>query len=277
MNQDHDDLHYELLVSRNHLYIEDTVQKKIKNTRLCFLGAGLSSSIVEYCARLGFSQFGLYDGDRVALSNLNRQAYYVEDIDAFKVDALRRRVLSINPDCEVQTQNRYIKSLDEVCETIEQYDIIINTVDCNKIYFDIINYGMSENKLVLCPYNPGYAGLVICFTRDSFPPEKVFDVTKKLDDVEIARQLFTRYPDIDTLRQANTTMNQFLSVSKSSYFPQTGIGALATSSLVMTVILKYIQGIDIPLAPEIVYVNIWNNKFYVIKPTAKVHGENANP
>src|SRR5690606_20094577 len=134
------------------------------------------------------------DGDKVELSNLNRQAFDIDDIGLMKAEALKNKILKINPSCSISINTHYIRKSGDVETEIENNDIVINTIDCNKLYFDIIEYARNKHKLVICPFNPGFAGMAICFTYDSAASYEMFDLTRELNDIEISRQLFDKFP-----------------------------------------------------------------------------------
>lgn len=121
----------------------------------------------------------------------------------------------------------------------------------------VIEYARSKNKLVLCPFNTGFSGLVICFSKDSASSDQTFDLKKsRLDDHEIAKQLFEKYPEVTTLKQANKSNDAFFeNVTKKGHFPQINIGALISTALVLTNIVKFIKGEAIKLAPAISYLD----------------------
>lgn len=247
---------YENLISRNYSYVSEETQEKIKKTNLLFLGTGLSSNIIINCTRIGFCNFVLYDGDRIELTNLNRQQFYMNEIGSYKVDVLKKRIKSINPNSKVRVTTNYISSIDDIKEGITQSDIIINTVDCNKLYFDIIECGMKYKKLVVCPFNPGYDGFVLFFNQNSALPQKVFNLDIPLDDIQISRQIFEKYPMLKTLDQANVGLNGFLENAR-NYFPQIIVGAELTTALSIIGMIKNINGESIPLAPDPFFVNLY--------------------
>lgn len=244
---------YDDFISRNNKYIEQDVQHKIKKSKIVFFGAGLSSNIAEYCTRLGFQHIYLNDGDKIELSNLNRQLFNFDDIGKYKAEVLKERILKINPSCHVYSNNTYINTQDDFIEQIDNSDIVINTVDCNQTYFDIIEYARSKNKLVICPFNPGFGGFILCFNQHSAPSHETFDLSGELNDIEIARQLFEKYPEMMTLREAKSTADEFLLNASSCYFPQIGIGALITTALTLTTMVNFLAGETITLAPNILY------------------------
>ncbi|TGX79503.1 hypothetical protein E5358_14850 [Palleniella muris] len=66
--------------SRNRIYVNAEEQKKVRNTRILLGGAGIGSIIAECALRFGFENITIVDGDKVELSNLNRQNYTEGDI-----------------------------------------------------------------------------------------------------------------------------------------------------------------------------------------------------
>lgn len=69
--------------------------------RIHIIGCGaIGSTVGELLAKAGFTKITLYDFDRVEAHNIANQMYTENDIGMEKVDALARRMLSINPDLE---------------------------------------------------------------------------------------------------------------------------------------------------------------------------------
>ncbi|MFH1143251.1 MAG: sulfur carrier protein ThiS adenylyltransferase ThiF [Candidatus Eisenbacteria bacterium] len=64
---------------------------------------GLGSNAAVALARAGVGTLILADHDRVALSDLNRQYFFQEDIGHLKVEALATRLRSIRPDIQLVT------------------------------------------------------------------------------------------------------------------------------------------------------------------------------
>lgn len=64
-------------------------------------GGGLGSNIAMCLVRSGFKDFTLADRDTIEPSNLNRQYYFMDEIGLPKAEALRRRMLAVNPDARI--------------------------------------------------------------------------------------------------------------------------------------------------------------------------------
>lgn len=245
---------YKNLTSRNYLYISPSLQDKIQAARLAFFGTGLSSNIAEHCARIGFMHMHLNDGDKVEISNLNRQAFTLADIESGKASVLKKRILAINPHCRISSSEKYIQNMSDAAAIVDNSDIIVNTIDCTRVYFDLIDYARQKNKLVLCPFNPGFSGMLLAFTADSASPHDIFDTRddSKLNDHAVAGQLFENFPEIRAPQQASLSADAFLrQVAVNGYFPQINIGALLTTALTLTTIVKYLKNEAIKLAPGI--------------------------
>lgn len=64
---------------------------------------GLGSNIAFSLARTGIGYLHLIDFDRVDITNLNRQQYFIHQIGMEKTEALKENLLQINPYLEIRT------------------------------------------------------------------------------------------------------------------------------------------------------------------------------
>ena len=68
----------------------EELQKKFCAARVAVCGlGGLGSNVAIALARAGVGSLHLIDFDRVDMSNLNRQQYFVRQLGQYKTDALR--------------------------------------------------------------------------------------------------------------------------------------------------------------------------------------------
>ena len=147
--------------SRNRIYVRPEEQQLVKNYRVLLGGAGIGSIIAECALRFGFETVTIVDGDVVEESNLNRQNYRMEDIGKPKAEALKERLLSINPNANITAINTFIDA-DNVEKLIKEHDIAINALDFKSdipLVFD--EWCQKFNISVIHPYNIGWGGLVI--------------------------------------------------------------------------------------------------------------------
>ena len=119
------------MFSRTRMLLGDAAMDRLKAARVAVFGiGGVGGHAVEALARSGVGALDLIDSDRVALSNLNRQIIATRDtLGMLKVEAAKTRVLSINPDCAVETWPVFF--LPETADRFDftQYDYVIDAID----------------------------------------------------------------------------------------------------------------------------------------------------
>ena len=89
---------------------------------------GLGSNVAMWLARLGVGQLLLYDFDRVELSNLNRQYYFVEDVGEYKAVALLKHLRAVNPYGDYQSMVVRLTQ-DNLAELVGTAPIICEALD----------------------------------------------------------------------------------------------------------------------------------------------------
>ena len=89
---------------------------------------GLGSNVAMWLARLGVGQLLLYDFDRVELSNLNRQYYFVEDVGEYKAVALLKHLRAVNPYGDYQSKVVRLTE-DNLAELVDTAPIICEALD----------------------------------------------------------------------------------------------------------------------------------------------------
>jgi len=106
-------------------------QKKLLSSKVLVIGAGgLGSSVLLYLAAAGIGTIGIIDFDKVSISNFNRQIIYsIDDINSFKVDAAKYRLLSFYPELNINTYPLKLDSLEDGIDIFSRYDIIIDASD----------------------------------------------------------------------------------------------------------------------------------------------------
>ncbi len=91
---------------------------------------GVGGFAVEALARSGVGHIELIDHDTVALSNLNRQIIATQDtIGRDKVDVMKERILSINPDAEVVIHKCFFLPENKDEFDFSKYSYVVDAVD----------------------------------------------------------------------------------------------------------------------------------------------------
>ncbi len=116
---------YEALCKRHGKEVQD----KLTKARVAIAGlGGLGSNIAVALARIGVGHLHLIDFDRVDLTNLNRQHYFIRHVGQYKTDALKEEILQINPYIHVITDCLKITA-DKVPALFAEEDIICEAFD----------------------------------------------------------------------------------------------------------------------------------------------------
>ena len=117
--------------SRTELLLGKETMEKLKQSRVAVFGVGgVGGYVCEALVRSGVGAFDLIDDDKVCLTNLNRQIIATRNtVGQYKVDVMKDRILSINPDAQVRTHKCFFlpENADEF--PFEEYDYIVDAID----------------------------------------------------------------------------------------------------------------------------------------------------
>lgn len=105
-------------------------QERIRQGKVLIVGlGGLGSPVALYLAAAGVGTIGLVDGDRVDLSNLQRQVIHsTPDVGRLKVESAREKLLRLNPGVQVHVHADFL-SEENALELIRPYDFIVDGTD----------------------------------------------------------------------------------------------------------------------------------------------------
>ena len=116
---------------RTEMLLGKEAMEMLKNARVAIFGiGGVGGHTVEALARCGVGAFDLIDNDTVCFSNLNRQIIATRDtLDCYKVDVMKERILSINPEANVKVYKCFY--LPETAEefTFANYSYVVDAID----------------------------------------------------------------------------------------------------------------------------------------------------
>jgi tRNA A37 threonylcarbamoyladenosine dehydratase len=117
----------------------DGLEKISRTSVLVFGAGGVGSWAAEALARSGFGKIGIIDFDLVCESNVNRQVQATTlTLGLPKAETLKKRLLEINPACEVTAWN------EEFCRDnagrfgIEKTNYVIDAIDTLNQKLDLI-------------------------------------------------------------------------------------------------------------------------------------------
>lgn len=241
--------------SRNRIYVENVEQEKIRKTKIILGGAGIGSIIAECMLRLGFENFKIVDGDIVELSNLNRQNYTQEDIGLPKVEALKKRLLQINPEANIETFYEYINNsnLDRI---IKDGDLAINALDFTT---DIpLKFDQACQKLnipILHPYNLGWACLVILI-KENTGLETLSQSNQNFNELNVVEYL-TSYHRFwgNPIIWLEDIINEYKNEKEKLSPPQLSVGSWLAGSLCANIAFDLINHKPVKVFPDFHYLS----------------------
>ena len=116
---------------RTAMLLGEEAVEKLQKARVAIFGiGGVGGYTLEALARAGIGQLDLIDSDTVSRSNINRQILATQStVGLPKVEAGKRRVLDINPDCVVRTWEIFYTPETADQFDFSQYDYIVDAID----------------------------------------------------------------------------------------------------------------------------------------------------
>lgn len=117
--------------SRTELLIGEKGLKTLKQAKVAVFGiGGVGSYVAEGLARAGVGKLVLIDHDTIDITNINRQIHATyQTIGKSKVEVMKERILSINPEAQVETYPIFYLA-DTKEDIIEKtLDYVVDAVD----------------------------------------------------------------------------------------------------------------------------------------------------
>lgn len=117
--------------SRTELLLGSKAIEILKNAHVAIFGiGGVGGYVVEALARSGVGHFTIIDNDKVSLSNCNRQIIATtKTVGLDKVDVMKERILSINPDAIVDTYKCFFLPETQDQFDFTHFDYVIDAID----------------------------------------------------------------------------------------------------------------------------------------------------
>lgn len=119
------------IFQRTELLMGEAYVSRLAQTRVILFGVGgVGSWCAECLVRSGIGHLTIVDCDRVCASNVNRQLMATScNIGQLKVEALRERLLSINPAADVEAQAKVYCTATADEWDLNSYDYVVDAID----------------------------------------------------------------------------------------------------------------------------------------------------
>ena len=117
--------------SRTALLLGEQAVERLRNVRVIIFGmGGVGSWVAETLVRTGIYHLDIVDFDNIALSNINRQLPALSTtVGQPKVEVMRQRLLSINPDAEIRAMNMLYTPATADGFDFNSYDYVVDAID----------------------------------------------------------------------------------------------------------------------------------------------------
>ncbi len=120
-----------LFLSRMQPLYDERQIKKLMNAHVLVAGlGGVGGYAAEALARAGIGTLTLIDGDKVEVTNINRQLIALHStLGHSKTELMRRRILDINPQARVEIIDRFAEPDDWAEIFTEKFDYVLDAID----------------------------------------------------------------------------------------------------------------------------------------------------
>lgn len=137
------------MFSRSIALLGEQSMTQLQCKRVILFGiGGVGSWCAETLIRTGLIHLTIVDGDTVQPSNINRQLPATQKtIGMPKVEALRERLLAINPEADIIAINEMINGEWLKTHGLENYDYVIDAIDSVADKTDLIIYASRVRAL----------------------------------------------------------------------------------------------------------------------------------
>jgi len=132
-------------------------QRRLLDSRVLIIGlGGLGSPVSMYLAASGVGTLILADGDRVELTNLQRQIVHnTGSLGVPKVESARKALTALNPDVRIEMFDRKLEG-NELAQTIATADAVVDASDNFATRFAV-------NRACVAARRPLISGAVVRF------------------------------------------------------------------------------------------------------------------
>lgn len=232
----------ENIFQRSELLLGKDGMDKLESSTVAVFGVGgVGSFAVEGLIRTGIGKIILIDYDIIDITNINRQIHATRrTVGLSKVEAMKERILEINPDVDVVIHNKKYNLETKEELLLDSYDYVVDAVDmvsskldliveCKKREIPIISSMGAGNKL-----NPTMFKVADIYSTKICPLAKVMRRELRRRNVENLKVVYSEeIPLIVNLESKNLRK----AVPGSIGFVPPAVGLIIASEVVKDIVL----------------------------------------
>ena len=144
-------------LQRTSLLLGEESVLKLKKSKVVVLGVGgVGSFSTEALARAGIGNITIVDKDTVDITNINRQIHAnVNSVGKVKVEIMKKRILDINPKCNVVDYKTFIeeKNIEDIID--KDTDYVIDAIDTVSSKISVITWCKSNGINIISSMGTG--------------------------------------------------------------------------------------------------------------------------
>jgi molybdopterin/thiamine biosynthesis adenylyltransferase len=207
----------------------------------------------------------LVDADVVEHHNLNRQQFVAEDVGIKKVLAMKKRLLAINRDAEINECDCWLDK-GNVAGFVSAHDLMFDTIDVLDLSAIIAlnDECRRQSKWSIGAVSAGWGALTICFSPNSqvgyrellgIPPESIVENMSYMDRFSTAfARLGAVFPKeiIDVMSKTLVIMEDGAPCPA----PHLAIGSYCIAALATTVALRILDEKPVVVAPQACFIDL---------------------
>lgn len=118
--------------TRTELLLGEESLERLRKAHVLVVGlGGVGGYAAEMLCRAGVGRMTIVDGDKVSVSNINRQIIALRStVGISKTELFKQRFHDLNPDCEVTALNVFLRD-EEMIRLLEKekYDYVVDAID----------------------------------------------------------------------------------------------------------------------------------------------------
>jgi tRNA A37 threonylcarbamoyladenosine dehydratase len=196
----------EFALSRTELLLGREALERLKTSSVAVFGVGgVGGYCVEALARCGIGRLAIVDGDRVAVSNLNRQIIATTDtIGISKVEAMKKRIHSISPDTIIETYPIFYNEENSGIISLDSFDYVVDAIDTVSSKITLIMKAKAANtEVISCmgagnKLDPTQFEVADIYSTSVCPLAKVMRRELRKRGVESLRVVFSKEEPVKT-------------------------------------------------------------------------------
>lgn len=226
--------------SRSELIYGKEAIALLKEKHVAIFGiGGVGGYVAESLARTGIGHFTLIDNDVVTLTNINRQIIATHDaIGEPKVEVMKQRILSINPNAVVETKQMFFLPENENDIDFNQYDYIVDAIDTVKAKIALAVIADKYQKPIISSMGAGNKvnpmGFVVTDINktDTDPLAKAIRQQLRKLGIKHLKVVYSKEKPLKPIDNGNSEESTKREIPGSNSFVPTACGLLIASEVV---------------------------------------------